>query len=79
MPTNHGTTSDHLNGLGNCNIRVDNTFDSNNSESDTLEVNQYVNTNNLRVLNVYEDVNHTTVDTHTYESSHIEWSTTCTE
>ncbi|CAG2250201.1 unnamed protein product [Mytilus edulis] len=70
---------DHSNGSGNCNIGVDNTIDSDNSGSDTLHVNQYVNTTSIRVPNVYEDLDHTTDDTHTYETPHIEGNTTCTE
>ncbi|CAG2206805.1 unnamed protein product [Mytilus edulis] len=77
---NHETISDHQNGLGNCQIGVNNTFDSNNYESDTLYVNQYVNTASLRVPNVYEDLNQTTVETQQkYESPQIEGNTNCTE
>lgn len=77
---NYETISDHPNGLGNCQIGVDNTFDCNNSESDTLYVNQYVNTTSLRVPNVYEELNQMTDDTQQkYESPQIERNTTCTE
>ncbi|CAC5388982.1 unnamed protein product [Mytilus coruscus] len=68
MSANNETISNHKNGLGNCNIGVDNTFVSDNSGSDTLHVHQYVNMSSLRVPNVYEDLNHTNADTQKYES-----------
>lgn len=76
---NQETNSYHPNELENCNIGVDNTFDSDSSGSDTLHVYQYVDTTSLRVLNVYEDLNHSTVETHKYESPEMEGSATCTE
>ncbi|CAG2206803.1 unnamed protein product [Mytilus edulis] len=79
VSANHETISDHPNGLGNCQIGVDNTFVKENSGSDTLHFNQYVNTTSLRVPNFYEDLNHSTVDIHRYESPHKEEVTTFTE
>ncbi|CAG2244473.1 CD106 [Mytilus edulis] len=68
MSGNKETISNHQNGLENCNIRVEHIFVSENSESDTLVVHQYVNMTSLRVPNVYEDLNHATADIQNYES-----------
>lgn len=60
--------NNHQNGLENCNIRDENILVSDNSESDTIVVHQYVNMAGLRVPNGYEVLNHATADTQNYKS-----------
>ncbi|CAC5407992.1 unnamed protein product [Mytilus coruscus] len=79
MSANNETAFNHPNELGNVNIGIDESFVNDNSESDTLQVHQYVNMTSPRVRNIYQDLNHTTVDTHKYESLNTEGNTTVTE
>ncbi|CAC5386247.1 unnamed protein product [Mytilus coruscus] len=78
MSANNETISNHPNELGNGNIGIDDTCVNENFESDTPEIHQYVNTTSPRVPNVYEDLNHTTIDTHRYEFLNTEGNTTFT-
>ncbi|CAC5409408.1 unnamed protein product [Mytilus coruscus] len=63
MSADNETLLNHPNELGNDNIDTDDTFVYDYSESDTLQVHQYVNTTSLRVPKIYQDLNHTTADT----------------
>ncbi|CAC5411550.1 unnamed protein product [Mytilus coruscus] len=79
MSADNETVSNHLNELGNDNIDTDDTFVYDYSESDTHQVHQYVNMTSPRVLNIYQDLNHTTTDPHKYECLNTEGSTTFTD
>ncbi|CAC5411561.1 unnamed protein product [Mytilus coruscus] len=79
MSADNETVSNHPNELGNDNIGIDDTFVNENSESFTIQDHQYVNMTSPIVPNIYEDLNHSTVDTHKYESLNTEGNTTLTE
>lgn len=79
MSVNTETVSNYPNELGNRNMEIGDTFVDNNSESDTVPVHQYVNMISTIVSNIYQDLNHTTADTHKYESLKMEGNTTFTE
>lgn len=79
MSVNTETVSNHPNELGNGIMEYADTFVDNNYESDTLPVHQYVNMISPRVPNIYQDLNHTTADTHKYECLKMEGNKTFTE
>ncbi|CAC5411555.1 unnamed protein product [Mytilus coruscus] len=75
---NNETVYNNLIRLGNCNIGIDSSFVNDNSEGGTSQVHQYVNMTIPSVLNVYEDLNETTADTHKYEILYTEGTTAIT-